>query len=111
MNEEKVPQLNVVVNEKNKIKWKTDPFVPNLGLFRIINEDHTIGNVIHHRLLLLKDVIFCAYKKPHPLEHFIIVKIVTNGKLTPTQALDCSLKDLYIELSLIEEALKLIKKM
>jgi DNA-directed RNA polymerase II subunit RPB11 len=111
MIEEKVAKLKLVVDEKNKIKWKNDPLIPNLGLFRIVNEDHTIGNVIHHKLIGLKGVIFCAYKKPHPLEYFIVVKIVTNGKLTATQALDCSLKDLYIELSLIEEALKLIKNM
>ena len=95
------PKMNVP--EKNKIKWKTDPAIPNFILFRIFKEDHTIGNIIHHKLLDLKGVIFCAYKKPHPLEQFIILKIVTDEKITPLQALDSCLKDLYIELSVIEE--------
>jgi len=94
----------LVIPKKNKIKWKFDPSIPNFGLFRIIKEDHTIGNIIHNKLLDLKGVIFCAYKKPHPLEQFIILKIVTDENLTPLQALDSSLKDLYIELSVIEEA-------
>jgi DNA-directed RNA polymerase II subunit RPB11 len=88
---------------KEKIKFKTDPLIPNFGLFRIMEEDHTIGNAIHNKLLESRCVIFCAYKKPHPLENFIILKIVTNELLTPVQALDSCLKDLYIELSILEE--------
>ena len=96
---------------KEKIKFKIDPLIPNFGLFRIIEEDHTIGNVIHNKLLESKGVIFCAYKKPHPLENFIILKIATNELLTPVQALDSCLKDLYIELSILEENFnKSIKK-
>ena len=109
MNEKKEENIKLTVNERIKIKWKIDPFVQNSGIFRITKEDHTIGNIIHYKLLTLKDVIFCAYKKPHPLEHFIILKIITNGKLTPLQALDCCLKDLYIELSILEEEIR--KKM
>ena len=54
----------------------------------------------------IKDVTFCAYKKSHPLENFIVLKIVTKDNMTPIQALDSSLKDLYIELSVIEEEFK-----
>ena len=89
-----------------KIKLKKDKNYSNSILFRISKEDHTIGNILHHKLLGFKDVIFCAYKKPHPLENFLVLKIVTNDNLTPTQALDCSLKDLYIELSVMEEEFK-----
>lgn len=91
--------------EKNKIKVKKDLIFPNLAIFRLAKEDHTIGNVIHQKLLTFKDVLFCAYKKPHPLENFVIFKIMTNENLTPFQALDCCLKDLYIELSVLEEEL------
>ena len=79
MNEKKEENIKLTVNERIKIKWKIDPFVQNSGIFRITKEDHTVGNIIHYKLLTLKDVIFCAYKKPHPLEHFIILKIITNG--------------------------------
>ena len=96
--------------EKNKIKVKKDLSLPNLAVFRLSKEDHTIGNVIHQKLLTFKDVLFCAYKKPHPLENFVIFKIMTNENLTPFQALDCCLKDLYIELSVLEEELDILNK-
>jgi DNA-directed RNA polymerase II subunit RPB11 len=102
---EKTGNLELSIEDKNKIKLKMDSNFSNFGLFRINKEDHTIGHIIHHKLLETKDVIFCAYKKPHPLERFVIIKILTNGKLSPLQALDSSLKDLYIELTLMEEEL------
>jgi len=52
-----------------------------------------------------KNVLFCGYKKPHPLEHFIILKIITNGEETPEKVLDSTLKDLYIEFSYFEDCL------
>ena len=103
-NENDLTIQKFILKEKNKIKLKIDSSNPNFGFFRIVKEDHTLGNIIHSKLLGFNNVLFCAYKKPHPLEDFIIIKILTNGKLTPIQALDCSLKELYIELSLLEEA-------
>lgn len=96
----------MILDEKNKIKVKKDKIFSNCNYFRIIGEDHTIGNILHHKLLRIKDVTFCAYKKSHPLENFIVLKIVTKDNMTPIQALDSSLKDLYIELSVIEEEFK-----
>lgn len=90
----------------DKIRFKIDTSFPNFGLFRIAEEDHTIGSIIHNKLLESKNVLFCAYKKPHPLENFIILKIVTTEQLSPVQALDSCLKDLYIELSVLEEDFK-----
>ena len=95
---------------KDKIRFKNDTSYPNFGLFRIAEEDHTSGSIIHNKLLESKNVLFCAYKKPHPLENFIILKIVTSEQLTPVQALDSCLKDLYIELSILEEVFKKASK-
>lgn len=97
---------NMIPDGTQKIKVRKDKKYSNSSLFRISKEDHTLGNILHYKLLGVKDVIFCAYKKPHPLENFLVLKIITNENLTPTQALDCSLKDLYIELSVIEEEFK-----
>jgi len=97
---------NMISDGTQKIKVRKDKKYSNSSLFRISKEDHTLGNILHYKLLGFKDVIFCAYKKPHPLENFLVLKIITNENLTPTQAFDCSLKDLYIELSVIEEEFK-----
>ena len=76
----------MIIDEKNKIKIKKDKNFPYCNYFRITGEDHTIGNILHHKLVRMKEVIFCAYKKPHPLENFIVLKIVTKDNMTPIQA-------------------------
>ena len=54
---------------------------------------------------LLKDprVVFAGYKKPHPLEHCIILRVQTNGDCTPADALQIAITDLIAELSSLEE--------
>ena len=78
----------------------------NYGIFKIQKEDHTIGDLIQRQLLKEPDVIYSGYKQIHPLEHYIILKIITNGKFSPIEAFDKVLKDLYIEFSLLEENLR-----
>ena len=50
------------------------------------DEDHTLGNAIRHQLLLDKRVRFAGYKKPHPLEEYVEVKVQTTGEVSPPQA-------------------------
>ena len=47
--------------------------------FVIFKEDHTIGNILQKQLLTNSDVIFAGYKTPHPLEHDIILRIITKS--------------------------------
>nr|UXY87000.1 DNA-directed RNA polymerase II complex subunit Rpb11 [Cryptomonas paramecium] len=90
-------------DKTKKIEFHKDNNNLNHGSFRIKNEDHTIGNLIQKQLLKHPDVIFSGYKKFHPLEKYIFLKIITNGHKTPIQVLDSVLKDLYIQFSLLEE--------
>lgn len=39
------------------------------------------------QLLLDKSVIFAGYKVPHPLEPYFLLKVQTNGTVSPSQAL------------------------
>ena len=54
---------------------------------------------------LLKDprVVFAGYKKPHPLEHCIILRVQTNGDCSPADALQIAITDLIAEISSLEE--------
>ena len=45
----------------------------------IQQQDHTLGNVIRYKLLKDARVRFAGYKKPHPLEEKIEVRVQTNG--------------------------------
>lgn len=72
-----------------------DSRIPNAGTFVISHEDHTIGNLL--RMQLLKDkatVKFAGYRKPHPLQNCIELKIQTTDELRPYDALKTSIKEL-----------------
>ena len=56
-----------------------DTKVKDAATFIIQREDHTLGNVIRHKLLEDQDVIFAAYRIPHPLEHVMHLRVQTNG--------------------------------
>ncbi len=89
----------IIPEKKQKLSFLQDKNLKNCGFFKIEREDHTLGNIIHSQLLKNENVLFCGYKRPHPLEHFIIIRIITTGYISPLKAFDIALKDLYIELS------------
>lgn len=68
------------------------------AVYVIEGEDHTIGNLLEKMLLTIEGVEFASYEVPHPLENRIVVKITTNGEITPREAVIRALR----------EALKLI---
>lgn len=62
-----------------RVAYKKDTKVKDAATFIIQREDHTLGNVIRHKLLEDQDVIFAAYRIPHPLEHVMHLRVQTNG--------------------------------
>ncbi len=72
----------------------------------LLQEDHTLGNMIRHQLLKDPNVIFAGYKNPHPLEHKVVLRIQTTSDYTPQEALMNAITDLISELSLFEERFK-----
>mmetsp|Transcript_12574 Transcript_12574/g.32439 ORF Transcript_12574/g.32439 Transcript_12574/m.32439 type:complete len:107 (+) Transcript_12574:261-581(+) len=95
----------VLPETSQKITFYKDEKNKNCGYFKIEKEDHTLGHLIHSKLSKEKNVIFSGYKRPHPLEHFIYLKIVTDGVFSPKDAFDSVLKDLYIEFSYLEDCI------
>ena len=76
----------VIVNNIEKID--------NTSIFTINKEDHTFGNAVKMMLLRNPKVRYVAYRKPHPLENKIEIKIQTNGEITPIKAFREGLKNL-----------------
>ena len=64
-----------------------DTKVPNAATFKVFKQDHTLANLLRSYLLENKFVIFAGYKVPHPLEPHFVLKVQTNGSVTPTDAL------------------------
>ncbi|WWC61155.1 uncharacterized protein I303_103734 [Kwoniella dejecticola CBS 10117] len=64
-----------------------DPKIPNAATVLLRKQDHTLGNMIRAQLLLDPTVLFAGYKVPHPLENDIIIKIQTDERSNPADAL------------------------
>jgi DNA-directed RNA polymerase II subunit RPB11 len=62
-------------------------------------EDHTLGNVVRHQLLLDPRVRFAGYKKPHPLEEEVEIKVQTSGEVAAPQAVIDACEQLIIKLN------------
>ncbi|KAL4421738.1 hypothetical protein ABPG77_002354 [Micractinium sp. CCAP 211/92] len=84
----------VVPDGVKKVAFQPDTKVANAGSFVIQREDHTIGNLVRMQLHRDKNVVFAGYRIPHPLEYQMVVKVQTNGKKTPIQAVHSALEDL-----------------
>ena len=61
------------------------------------DEDDTLGNLVRHKLLLDPEVIFAAYKVPHPLKRSVEVRVQTVDtpvKETMAASIDGLVQDL-----------------
>jgi DNA-directed RNA polymerase subunit L len=76
------------------------------------NEEHTLGNLIRDKLLQNNDVIFAAYKVPHPLYKTLEITFETLN--TPCKIiLENSINSILNELDTFETLFKkefIIKK-
>ncbi|KAJ6078737.1 hypothetical protein N7467_008490 [Penicillium canescens] len=71
---------------ENKIDVEVDTRLPSAAIFTFHKEDHTLGNMLRTRLLKTQHVIFAAYKVPHPLTPNFLLRVQTDGEVTPRQA-------------------------
>mmetsp|Transcript_16328 Transcript_16328/g.25360 ORF Transcript_16328/g.25360 Transcript_16328/m.25360 type:complete len:102 (-) Transcript_16328:4318-4623(-) len=94
---------NLLAEINEKIQIITEKNSSNFSMIKVEQEDHTLGNLVFLKLLEMESIMFCGYCKTHPLESNIIIKILTDGSLSPIKVLDNCLKDLYIELSSLQK--------
>ncbi|ORY92888.1 hypothetical protein BCR35DRAFT_298480 [Leucosporidium creatinivorum] len=59
--------------------------------------------MLRAQLLLLPSVQFAGYKVPHPLEARVVLKVQTDGELTPIQAVQTAAQQLILILSKMKE--------
>lgn len=76
-----------------------DTKIPNAATFKILKEDHTLGNMLRMKLLDNPQVIFAGYKMPHPLEHEFVLKIQTTADTTPLQVLQDEIYHLIADIN------------
>mmetsp|Transcript_10207 Transcript_10207/g.24396 ORF Transcript_10207/g.24396 Transcript_10207/m.24396 type:complete len:128 (-) Transcript_10207:92-475(-) len=83
---------------EQKCVYTADTKVTNAGTFRLNKEDHTVGNLFRMQLLRDPNVRFAGYYHPHPLVHYINLKIQTNNStVAPVEVLSSAIEDLANE--------------
>jgi len=88
-----------------KVVYKPDTKLENAGTFTIMQEDHTVGNLIRMQLHADKHNVFAGYRIPHPLETRLVIKVQTTGVKTPLQSVAHALEDLRSELNTLQTQL------
>ena len=85
-------------NGEMKIVYTPDTRTANSGTFRFNREDHTVANLLRMQLLRDNSVRFAGYYHPHPLLHYIEMKIQTNSStVAPIETLSAAIEDLSNE--------------
>ena len=74
------------LSNRNFVKVVDDTRQQHAATILISQQDHTLGNIVRHQLLSNSHVRFAGYKKPHPLEERIEIKVHTDGAVKPEQA-------------------------
>ncbi|GAX82487.1 hypothetical protein CEUSTIGMA_g9914.t1 [Chlamydomonas eustigma] len=94
----------IIPDGVRKVDYKKDEKIADAGTFTIMNEDHTLGNMVRMQLHEDRNVIFAGYRIPHPLESKMQIMIQTNGEKAPTLAMEHALDDLRSEMTSVLSA-------
>lgn len=58
-----------------------------VGVFTVLDDDHTVGQVLRHALSADPTVIGAGYSIPHPLENVMRLHVQTDDSCSPATAL------------------------
>lgn len=103
-----------------------DTKIPNAATIKVLKQDHTLGNMIRayvllqlysyllvslnllirSQLLQSPQVLFAGYKVPHPLHPYFLIKLQTDGTITPAYALEQACTKLIGTLASLETQFK-----
>ncbi len=75
-------------------------------VFKILGEDHTLGNLVAKMVLRHPNVELAAYTIEHPLDGQPIVRIITDGSKDPVEVLMESLRNVK---EITERLLNIVK--
>ncbi|KAI0312164.1 DNA-directed RNA polymerase [Amylostereum chailletii] len=99
-------ELFVLDDGEKPVEVTEDTKIPNAATVKILKQDHTLANMIRAQLLSMPQVLFAGYKVPHPLHPYFLVKIQTDGTITPVAVLEQACTKLIGTLSSLETKFK-----
>ncbi|KAL1758920.1 DNA-directed RNA polymerase [Schizophyllum commune] len=102
MNQPNRYELYVLEDDEKFLTVNEDTKVPNAVTVRIVKQDHTLANMLRSQLLNNPQVLFAGYKVPHPLEPYFLLRIQTDGTITPEIALEQACTQLLAVISVLK---------
>ncbi|KAF7304723.1 RNA-pol-L-2 domain-containing protein [Mycena kentingensis (nom. inval.)] len=99
-------ELFVLEDGEKPLEATEDTKIPNAATFKIVKQDHTLGNMLRAQLLADPCILFAGYKVPHPLNPYFQLKVQTDGSITPAVALENACNRLIASLITLETRFK-----
>ncbi|KAF7318915.1 RNA-pol-L-2 domain-containing protein [Mycena chlorophos] len=99
-------ELFVLDDGEKALEATEDTKIPNAATFKIVKQDHTLGNMLRAQLLSDPTVLFAGYKVPHPLHPYFLLKVQTDGTIPPATALENACTRLIATISQLESRFK-----
>ncbi|KAG0696591.1 DNA-directed RNA polymerase [Suillus ampliporus] len=99
-------ELFVLEDGEKTVEVTEDTKIPNAATFKIVKQDHTLGNMVRAQVLAMPQVLFAGYKVPHPLHPYFLLKIQTDGTMTPQAVLEQACTKLIATISSLEAKFK-----
>ncbi|KAI2608824.1 DNA-directed RNA polymerase II subunit RPB11 [Hypoxylon fragiforme] len=72
-------------NGEKKITEKAFVGMPNTSDFTILKEDHTVGNLLAEHFKQHPHVMMAGYKVAHPNVPEVLIRLQTDGTITPRE--------------------------
>ncbi|KAH6626907.1 DNA-directed RNA polymerase [Chaetomium sp. MPI-SDFR-AT-0129] len=80
-------ELFVLADGEKKITEKVVSGMANCSDFIMLKEDHTLGNLLSVYLKMAPHVLMSGYKIGHPNVPEVLLRVQTDGTITPREAL------------------------
>jgi len=87
-------ELFLLQDGEKKITEKVVTGMSNTSDFLLLKEDHTLGNLLSEHLKQAPHVMMAGYKIAHPNVPEVIIRVQTDGSVTPREALANACKEL-----------------
>ncbi|KAK0720053.1 DNA-directed RNA polymerase [Lasiosphaeris hirsuta] len=87
-------ELFLLGDGEKKITETVFTGMSNTSDFTLLKEDHTLGNLLSEHLKKAPNVLMAGYKIAHPNVPEVLIRIQTDGSVTPREALLKCCKDL-----------------
>eukprot|EP00347_Sterkiella_histriomuscorum_P004393 403360631 len=94
---------DILANQK--FIYTDDNRVRHQGTLTIKDEDHSLGNLVRQQLLHNPKVKFSGYRKPHPLEEYVEIKVQTTGEVSPPDSIIMASEQLLSQMKSLSDSL------